>query len=205
MWQGGANTAFVMELKRVGGHFQTTDEDTVALLRRLAASYDDTTIAVILARQGRRTGTGLSFTKSRVASLRVAKGIPAHKAPAPTPRDDNAVIVGLAQAEQLLKVSKVTIYRWLRDGFITGEQLTPGGPWHIRIDDSLRAKVVGEVPEGWVGLETAAKTLGIARQTVLDRIRRGELRAVHVNRGRRKGLAIEVGPPRSAPLPGTRA
>ncbi len=74
---------------------------------------------------------------------------------------------------------------------------------HIRIDDALRAKVVGEVPQGWVGLDAAAKTLGIARQTVLDRVRRGELRAVHINRGRRRGLAIEVGPAGSAPLPGT--
>ncbi len=203
IWQGGADTAFTMELNRAGGHFRATDEDTVDLLRRLAANYDDTTIAVILARQGRRTGTDLPFTKTRVASLRVAKGIAAYKVPPPTPADDNAVVVGLVRAEQLLKVSKVTIYRWLRDGFITGEQLTPGGPWHIRIDDALRAKVVGEVPQGWVGLDAAAKTLGIARQTVLDRVRRGELRAVHVNRGRRRGLAIEVGPAQSAPLPGT--
>ena len=71
----------------------------------------------------------------------------------------------------------------------------PGGPWHIPIDDALRSKVVGEVPVGWVGLDQAAQSLGVARQTVLDRIRRGELRAVHVNRGRRKGLAIEVAPP----------
>ncbi|ETZ38671.1 hypothetical protein L841_4475 [Mycobacterium sp. MAC_080597_8934] len=32
----------------------------------------------------------------------------------------------------------------------------------------------------------------MAKQTVLDRIRRGELNAVHVNRGQRKGLAIQL-------------
>jgi hypothetical protein len=32
----------------------------------------------------------------------------------------------------------------------------------------------------------------VAKQTVLDRIRRGELNAVHVNRGQRKGLAIQL-------------
>jgi predicted site-specific integrase-resolvase len=80
----------------------------------------------------------------------------------------------------------VTIYRWLRDGFITGTQLVAGGPWHIRIDDAMRSKVVGEIPDGWVGLDRAAEVLGVAKQTVPDRIRRGELRAVHVNRGRRR-------------------
>ena len=34
--------------------------------------------------------------------------------------------------------------------------------------------------------------LGVSRQTVLQRVKRGELRAVHVRTGRRKGLRIEV-------------
>jgi hypothetical protein len=34
--------------------------------------------------------------------------------------------------------------------------------------------------------------LGVARQTVLDRVKRGELRAIHLSRGRRSGLAIEI-------------
>jgi excisionase family DNA binding protein len=194
VWEGGVSTAFTMALTKAGGHFRTTDEETVDLVRRLAQRYDDTTIAVILARQGRRTATGLAFTKTRVAHLRVAHKIAAFRPEPVTPGKDNALVVGIGRAETILGVSRVTIYRWLRDGFITGEQLTPGGPWHIRIDDELRAKVVGEIPEGWLTLDRAADVLGVARQTVLDRIRRGELRAVHVNRGRRKGLAIEVAP-----------
>ncbi|MGH2687511.1 MAG: recombinase family protein [Actinomycetota bacterium] len=192
VWEGGGTTAFTMELNRAGGHFRTTDEDTIDLVRRLARSYDDATIAAILARQGRRTATALAFTKTRVAHLRVANKIAVFRPQPVTPADDNALVVGIGRAEQILGVSRVTIYRWIRDGFITGEQLTHGGPWHIRIDDGLRAKVVGEIPEGWVSLDRAADALGVARQTVLDRIRRGELRAVHVNRGRRKGLAIEI-------------
>ena len=50
-------------------------------------------------------------------------------------------------------------------------------------------------PPGFLGLAEAANALGVARQTVLDRVRRGELNAVHVNRGRRKGLAIEIPAP----------
>ena len=45
IWQGGASTELTMALTKTGGHFRATDEDTVDLVRRLAAHYDDTTIA----------------------------------------------------------------------------------------------------------------------------------------------------------------
>jgi hypothetical protein len=192
VWQGGQATELTMTMTKAGGHFRTTDEDTIALVRRLAVHYDDTQIALILSRQHRRTGTGLAFTRARVASLRVSRGIPASTRQPVVPAGDDAVVVGVGPAERLLGVSKVTIYRWLREGFIVGEQLTPGGPWHIRIDDQVRARIVPQAPAGWLALDEAAHALGVARQTVLHRVQRGELNAVHVNRGKRKGLRIQV-------------
>jgi len=192
VWQGGQTTELTMTLTKAGGHFRTTDEDTVTLVRRLAVHYDDTQIALILSRQHRRTGTGLPFTRARVASLRVSRGIPACPRLPVVAAGDDALVVGVGPAERLLGVSKVTIYRWLREGFIVGEQLTPGGPWHLRIDDQLRSRIVPEVPAGWLGLDEAANALGVTRQTVLHRVQRGELQAVHVNRGKRKGLRIQV-------------
>ena len=158
IWQGGASTELTMPLTKTGGHFRATDEDTVDLVRRLAEHYDDTTIALILSRQRRRTGTGLPFTKSRVQSLRVSRGIPAYQTAAKlsAPDDDDVVVVTVAEAERLLGVGKVTIYRWLRDGFITGEQLTAGAPWRIRIDQAVRDRIVPTVPDGWLGLDEAA-------------------------------------------------
>jgi DNA invertase Pin-like site-specific DNA recombinase len=193
IWQGGGCTDLEMALTKTGGHFRATDEDTVELVRRLAAHYDDTTIALILSRQRRRTGTGLPFTKGRVQSLRISRGIPAYR-PLGTvaPDGDDAVVVTVAEAQTILGVGKVTIYRWLRDGFITGEQLTAGAPWRIRIDQAVRDRIVPTVPDGWVGLDQAAAVLGVARQTVLHKVQRGELQAVHVNRGQRKGLRIKV-------------
>jgi len=38
----------------------------------------------------------------------------------------------------------------------------------------------------------ATKLLGVTRQTVLQRVKRGELKAVHIRLGRRKGLRIKV-------------
>ena len=191
-WEGGATTSFILQLNKTGGHFRATDEDTVDLVRRLAERYDDKTIAAILSKQRRHTGTGLPFTKARVASLRVSRDIPAFQPPAVTPPEQDGEVVSFAKASEILHVARVTLYRWLAAGFIEGEQLTPGGPWHIRITDELRARITPEAPEGWVGLDRAAKILGVARQTVLHRVQRGELRAVQVTQGRRKGLRIEV-------------
>jgi excisionase family DNA binding protein len=193
IWQGGSVTDLTMAMTKTGGHFKTTDEDTVELITRLAADYDDTTIALILSRQRRRTGTGLSFTKARVKTLRVSRGIPAYQ-PTETvsASSDDADVVTVNDAARLLGVGKGTVYRWLTDGFLTGEQLTAGAPWRVRIDQTVRDRLAPSVPESWVGLADAAKTLGIARQTVLHKVQRGQLQAVHVNQGRRKGLRINV-------------
>lgn len=197
VWEGGATTSFELTLNKTGGHFRATNEDTVDLVRRLAERYDDTTIAAVLAKQGRRTGTGLTFTRSRVCSLRHTYGIPTFRHVAGddvTPCDDDEVVVTIYKAEQILGVDHSTLYRWLKTGFITGEQLTPDGPWHLRITSELRQRIVPDVPDGWLPLDQAARALGIARQTVLHKVQRGELAAVHVTTGKRKGLRIQVKP-----------
>lgn len=191
LWEGGARTKFTMPLNKTGGHFRATDEDTVALVRRLAHHYDDRTIATILARQKRRTGTGLSFTRTRVRSLRQSRGIPPFSLPDASAGGD-AQLMTAEQVAREFGVDKSTVYRWLRAGFILGEQLTPTAPWRIRVDDDLHAKIAEDVPDGWVRLDDAAKALGVARQTVLHKVQRGELKAVFVRKGRRKGLRIQV-------------
>ena len=85
-----------------------------------------------------------------------------------------------------------TIHRWLADGFIAGEQITPGAPWRIRMTDELRNRFVEQAPDGYIPMLEATRQLGVSRQTVLQRVKRGELKAVHVRCGRRKGLRIKV-------------
>jgi hypothetical protein len=41
-------------------------------------------------------------------------------------------------------------------------------------------------------MREAMRALGVSRQTVLQRVKRGELEAVHVMRGKQKGLRIKV-------------
>jgi DNA invertase Pin-like site-specific DNA recombinase len=192
-WQGGAKTRLAPFRLPRRGQARATSEETVALVRRLAADYDDQTIAHVLSKQKRRTATGLRFTMRRVAQLRKAHGIPAY-APDPAAGSADGELVGVRQAAAELGVTPATVYRWLRDGYITGEQPTPGAPWRIRLNDQLRAKVAEDAPDGWLPLDEAARALGVVRQTVLHRVQRGELAAVHVRRGKRKGLRIQVKP-----------
>lgn len=88
IWQGGAAKEVTMKMNTAGGRLSgVTSENTLGLVRRPAACYDDRTIvAGGRALQHRRTVTGLSSTRARV--------------------------------------SKATVYRWLREGFITGGQFT---------------------------------------------------------------------------------
>ena len=70
--------------------------------------------------------------------------------------------------------------------------MTPQAPWRIRLSDEMRRRFVPDVPDGYVRLDEAAKALGVARQTVLHQVQRGERRAIEVTQGRRTGLRIEV-------------
>jgi DNA invertase Pin-like site-specific DNA recombinase len=188
-WRGGRLTEIDVHLPRSRPAPIRTDEDVVDLVRRLAANYPDAVIAGILNRQGKTTAKGMRFTANRVGSLRTHWLIPCFKASAHQP---DGVVVTIDRAAELLGVVPSTVHRWLNDGFIAGEQITPGAPWRIRMTAELRARFVDETPPGYVPMLEATRALGVSRQTVLQRVKRGELHAVHVNQGRRKGLRIRL-------------
>ena len=132
---------------------------------------------------------GERFTANQVGSLRRYRGIPRFQPPAEPPIGE---LVSIRKAAQILGMNTSTIHRWLADGFIAGEQVTPGAPWQIRITDELRARIVQQAPPEYLPMLEATMKLGVSRQTVLQRVKRGELEAVLVRQGRRKGLRIKV-------------
>ena len=188
-WRGGAFTTLDVPVPRFKPMGPRTDEDTISLLRRLAALYPDEVIAGILNRQGRKTATGERFTANQVGSLRRYRDIPRFQPSAEPPSGD---LVSIRKAAQILSMNTSSIHRWLADGFIAGEQVTPGAPWQIRITDELRARIVQQAPPEYLPMIEATLKLGVSRQTVLQRVKRGELEAVLVRQGRRKGLRIKV-------------
>ena len=188
-WRGGTLTECDLSLPRMKPRGLHTDEDTISLLRRLAALYPDDVIAGILNRQERRTASGERFTALHVGGLRRYRNIPRYEPPAERPAGE---VLPIRKAAEILGVYTSTIHRWLNDGFIAGEQVTAGAPWQIRITDELRARFVEQAPANYLPMVDATAKLGVSRQTVLQRVKRGELEAVLVTRGRRKGLRIKV-------------
>ena len=188
-WRGGAITLLNVPVPRFQPMGPRTDEDTISLLRRLAVLYTDELIAGILNRQGRKTATGERFTANQVGSLRRYRNIPRFQ---PSMKPPNGELATIRKAAQILGMNTSTIHRWLAAGFIAGEQVTPGAPWQIRINDELRARIVTKAPPEYLPMLETTLKLGVSRQTVLQRVKRGELQAVLVTQGRRKGLRIKT-------------
>jgi len=188
-WRGGAITTLDVAVPRFKPMGPRTDEDTISLLRRLATLYPDEVIAGILNRQERKTAMGERFTANQVGSLRRYRNIPRFQPSAEPPTGD---LVSIRKAAQILGMNTSSIHRWLADGFIAGEQITPGAPWQIRITEELRARIVQQAPPEYLPMLETTMKLGVSRQTVLQRVKRGELQAVLVRQGRRKGLRIKV-------------
>jgi len=98
----------------------------------------------------------------------------------------------IAAAAVALNVAPSTMHRWLNDGLIAGEQVTPGAPWRIRMNDELKARFTASAGEGFITMQEATRALGVTRQTVLHRVKRGEIEAVHVTKGGKVGLRIKL-------------
>ena len=49
-----------------------------------------------------------------------------------------------------------------------------------------------EAPPGYVSMFEAMQRLGVTRQTVVQRVKHGELDAIHIRAGRKKALRIKV-------------
>ena len=190
-WRSGSLTDIDLDLPRRRSAVVRTDEDTIALVRRLAVHYPDTVIAGILNRQERQTAYGHRFTANHVGNLRRHWKIPRFEPPPIIPQGE---LLTIKQAAAALGVATSTVHRLLNDGFIGGEQLTPGAPWRIRLTDDLRARFVDDAPQGYLTMYQAMRLLGVSRPTVLQRVKRGKLAAIHVMRGKQKGLRIKAIP-----------
>ena len=188
-WRTGLLSEIELERPRRRPATVRTDENTLELLRRLAQFHSDAMIASILNRQGKTTAYGHPFNADRVGNLRRHWDIPRFD---PTTAPTEGELVNVRQAANILGVATSTVHRWLNDGFIDGEQITPGAPWRIRITDAFRPRLMEKTPPGYVSMFQAMQKLGVTRQTVLQRVKRGELDAIHIRAGRKKALRINV-------------
>jgi hypothetical protein len=196
-WKGGAITDLTVPLIARKQDRLRTDEDTIDLVRRLAVHYPDAQIAGILNRQNRSTATGLPFTAGRVQGLRHHWNIDCHQPGDPTSANGDQLFT-IADAAEELRLPPSTLHRWITEGFIDAEQLTTGAPGRIRLTDQIRALFVDEAPEGWLAMLEATHAHGLPRKTIMKSIKTGDLQAVYIRTGRRKGLRIEPPTPEQA-------
>jgi DNA invertase Pin-like site-specific DNA recombinase len=106
-WRGGALAEIDLDLPRRRTAPVRTNEDTVALVRRLAVHYPDAVIAGILNRQQRTTAYGHRFTANHVGNLRRHWNIARYEPPA-TPPEGEALTI--KQAAATLGVATSTIH-----------------------------------------------------------------------------------------------
>ena len=104
-WKGGALNEIDLALPRSRPATVRTDEDTIALVRRLAAFYSDAVIAGILNRQGRATAQGHRFEAGRVGNLRRHWQIPCFE---PKPHPVDGELLNIKKAASVLGVAPST-------------------------------------------------------------------------------------------------
>src|SRR3989441_975279 len=104
-WRGGTVTELEVSLPHSNPPRIRTDEDSLALIRRLAPHYPDAVIAGILNRQGRRAVHGERFTAVHVGSLRRYRGIPRCEPPADRPDGE---LVTIKKAAGILEIGRAS-------------------------------------------------------------------------------------------------
>jgi DNA invertase Pin-like site-specific DNA recombinase/uncharacterized protein YndB with AHSA1/START domain len=190
IWKGGKVTD--REIPRLPkGAERATPEETVTLVGRLAAEFDDTQVARILNKQKRRSALGRSFTQEAVRCIRRAHDIP--KCPPKVARDPREGPFTADEAAAELGVSMSTVHRWLREGVLAGAQATLGAPWRILLSEETRTRLsAGDAPKDWVGLTEAARRLGLSKPRVVYLVKTGKLKAARTKVGSRQCWRIDV-------------
>jgi hypothetical protein len=188
-WSGGEVTTVEVPKGRSGIHRYVAEPELVELVRALAKEFSDEQIARILRRKRLRTPKGLPFTLCRVTSLRGNHAIAGTAAR----KIEGEDVYTAEQAGKILGVCHTTVIRWVEDGLLRGSQLTSGAPWRVRVTEEDRRRLTAaDAPEGWLPLKGAALALGVSQQTVLQRLKSGQLEGVRVRVGRRSGWRIRI-------------
>ncbi len=191
VWEGGAVSEIEVKMPRIGEHSCVFSNELIADIRKMATCMTDKQIAKALNNRGARTPKGLPFSIERVRSVRRKYKIPIFVPPKSSKEDDEKVYTA-QQAALELGVCTATIFRWIEEGFIEGEQVAPYAPWKIRLPEYVRNSVSKVTPEGWLPIRKAAHSVGVSRQRVLHWIQKGELDVILAGRGRRRGLRVNL-------------
>lgn len=130
-WQGGDHTELEFQTNRTGQHRWATDSNTIDIVRALARTLPDLSIAAIINRLGKRTAKGHSWTAARIGILRHDHSIAVYREGERQERNE----LTAAEAAAFLRISAPTVLRLIRTKQLPATQACIGAPWVIRRDD----------------------------------------------------------------------
>jgi excisionase family DNA binding protein len=129
-WRGGQHSQLRVRKPKSGEHGCRTPEEALAVMRTMATRWSDQDIAASLNRMGMPTGQGRTWTAHRVNSVRRVNGIHAYRS-----TEKNGEWLTMSEAATTLGVTHHRILRLIKDGILPAEQVVPGAPYQIRVDD----------------------------------------------------------------------
>ena len=135
-WQGGRHSETRMPKNKAGHTSRWTDPDAAKVIRSMAGGWSDRDIALTLNRLRLRTGTGKSWTQTRVAAVRHRMALAPYD-----PDCSERLWLSMEQAATYLGVSATTVRRLIQHGTIAATQTCPGAPWQLRREDLDSPKV----------------------------------------------------------------
>jgi DNA invertase Pin-like site-specific DNA recombinase len=129
-WTGGRHSEVRAKRRRQGQHRLTTSLETIEVVRRMGAYWDDKTIASTLNRLGMKTAKQLNWTEARVRSFRYANGL----TDALLEREAKGEpAITLIEAAERLGTSTITVRKLIKKKILRAEQVVPFAPWRIPI------------------------------------------------------------------------
>jgi DNA invertase Pin-like site-specific DNA recombinase len=128
-WRGGSHTSIVVDKPGGPGAGKNAPKD-LAIIAKMAPSYGDGTIAMVLNRLERKTAKGNPWSSGRVTSARTRNGIAGRARTLERPE-----IVSLHGAAQHCGVSNTTITRLVQAKVLPMKQLVACAPWEIQRAD----------------------------------------------------------------------
>jgi excisionase family DNA binding protein len=129
-WRGGQHSQLRVRKPKTGEHGCRTPDAALAVMARMATRFSDADIAATLNRMGVRSGQGKTWTAHRVGSIRKVHGMHAFRS-----AEKGGAWLTMREAAAKLGVTSHIIRRLIQDGVLPAEQVVPGAPWQILIED----------------------------------------------------------------------
>lgn len=130
-WVRGHQSRGHLPLLRQKAREEKIRDDDLTIIRRMAPTYEDAEIAIVLGRAARRTPEGNIWTARRVGRVRKEHAWERD-------RTDGRNLLSMAAAARILHADRTTLEKSIRRGEVRGSRPYPGAHWRIHREDIER-------------------------------------------------------------------